>query len=127
MLRKPRSAQLFDPVILNNRIAQNVARNRVQIFARIERDLEKLTLPNVLNAFMSQAIQCGTNGLALRVEDGLFEGYVDACFHCNHVNARYRASSKRPICRFGRSFFRRFFSGGGANVRIRASIFRWIS
>jgi hypothetical protein len=75
------SAELFDPIILNHGITQNIARNRIQIFARIERDLEKLSLPDIFNALMPQAVQGGANRLALRIEYGLFEGYVDACFH----------------------------------------------
>jgi len=80
-LKLPRLPQLFDPIILNHGIAQNVTRDRVQIFARIERDLKKLTLADIFDSFVSEAVQRGANGLALRIEDGLFEGYVDACFH----------------------------------------------
>ncbi len=77
----PNSAYFFNPIILNHRITQNVAGNSVQIFARIERDFEKFALPDLFYPFVTQTGQRGANGLALGIEDGLFEGYVDACFH----------------------------------------------
>ena len=120
---RPGSTELFDPVILNHGIAQHIARDGIEIFIGIERDLKKFPLPDILDPLMPQAVQRGTNGLALRIENRLFKGNVDACFHWNHIIARYQASSNSPICRSDCSFFFAFFAAGGANVRISASIF----
>ena len=75
------SIQHLNPVILNHRIAQHVACNGVQIFARLHRNLEKLTLPDILDSCMSQAIERGTNGLTLRIENRRFECDEYAGFH----------------------------------------------
>jgi hypothetical protein len=73
--------QLFDPVILDHGITQNVARNGLQILTRIERDLKKFALSDIFDSLMPEAVQRGANSLALGVEDGLLERDVDACFH----------------------------------------------
>jgi len=74
--------QHLNPVILDHRIAQHIAGNSVEIFARLHGDFEIFALANVLNATMAESVQRSANSLALRIEDRWLEGNVDAGFHC---------------------------------------------
>ena len=74
------SVQHFDAVIFDHGIAENVARDGVEVFARLHRDLEELALTDLLDALWPKAVQRGADGLALRVENRRFEGYVNAAF-----------------------------------------------
>jgi hypothetical protein len=71
----------FDAVILDHRVAEDVARDGVEVLARLHGDFEILALPNILDAPMAESVERGANGLTLGVEDRWFEGYVDAGFH----------------------------------------------
>jgi len=71
----------FDAVVLDNGVAEDVARDGVEILAGLHGDLEIFALANVLNAPMAEPVERGTNGLTLRIEDGRFEGYVYPGFH----------------------------------------------
>jgi hypothetical protein len=75
--------QHLDPVILDHGITQDLARDRVQILARLHRDLKILALPDILDAFMAESVERGANGLALWIEDRRFECYVYPGFHFN--------------------------------------------
>jgi hypothetical protein len=71
----------FDAVVLDDRVAEDFARDRVEIFAGLHGDFEVFALANVFDAPMAESVERGANGLALRIEDRWFEGYVDAGFH----------------------------------------------
>ena len=76
-----RLIQHFDAVVLDDRIAEDVARDGVEILARLHGDFEKLALTDILNTAMAEPVEGGANGLALRVEDRRFECDVDSGFH----------------------------------------------
>jgi hypothetical protein len=73
--------QHFDPVVLNDRVAEDFAGDGVEIFAGLHGDLEVLALADIFDAAMAESVQCGANGLTLRIEDRRFEGNVYAGFH----------------------------------------------
>ena len=55
--------------------------NRVEVLSRLHRDLEILSLADIFDATMTKAVEGRANGLALRIEDRRFEGYVYPSFH----------------------------------------------
>ena len=61
--------QNLDPVVFDHRIAENIPRNGVEVFAGQHRDFEILSLADVLDALMAEAVERRANGLALRVEN----------------------------------------------------------
>lgn len=80
----------LNPVIFDDRITQHIARDGVEILAGLQGDFEKLALPDVFDPLMTEAVQSGADGLALRIEDGWFEGYVDASFHNDPILEQVR-------------------------------------
>jgi hypothetical protein len=71
----------FDAVILDHGVAQDIARDGIEVFARLHGDFEKFALANILDAPMAEPVEGSANGLALGVEHRRFECYVDASFH----------------------------------------------
>src|ERR1700729_2268553 len=66
----------LDAVVLDHRVAQNFARDGIQILARLHGDFEILPLANIFDAPMAKSVERRANGLTLRIEDGRFEGDV---------------------------------------------------
>src|SRR5438270_9209196 len=77
----PGSAQVFDAIVFNHRVGEDVASDGIEIRARIESDLEVFPLPDIVNSGVAQAYEGGADGLALRVQDGRLQSDVHARFH----------------------------------------------
>ena len=93
----------LDAVVLDYRVAEDIARDGVEVLARLHGDFEILALAHILDAPMAESVERSANGLALGIEDRRFECYVDAGFHSTSLDNQL--SPKRLACRSG------FFSG----------------
>ena len=85
---QPVLIQYFHPVLFDDRVREHVVRDglyfalgRLARQAVRKRDLEIFALPHCRDRGMAEAVQCGADRLALRVEDRGLQGDEDACFH----------------------------------------------
>jgi len=82
------SVEQLDPIFFDHRIRQNLMRNGLQIFDRLlarnavgDGELEDFALPHVRDGRITQAMQCGANGLALWIENRCLGRNNYARFH----------------------------------------------
>jgi hypothetical protein len=92
----------FDAVVFDDRVAQNVAGDGVEVFAGLHGDFEVFALADVFDAAMAEAVERGPNGLTLGIENGRLEGYVYAGFHC--IQFRKSKLAEEVCLQVGRFF-----------------------
>src|SRR5258708_3413882 len=98
-----RSVHELDAIILDHRIGQHVARDLVDLLARLfgsggggQVDVEKFPLAHARDGGVPQSVQCPADRLTLRIEHGGLEGNKYASLHTPTLLDFARSPSRIP-------------------------------
>src|SRR5579864_2437861 len=69
--------EILDLIIFDHGIDQHLAGDGLDVFARLDFNIEELTLADILDSPVAEADESGANGLALGVEDRGFERHMN--------------------------------------------------